>query len=335
VQSVANLNGMVFYMVEHCDVTVFVLERDIYACQAIVNYLSWDRRTHVIGRANALDEMISWLDTDDWRMIPDVIIVDTNLGPSETGLDRLIRSIRQWLPGPSVICLAHQPDPFLALAAARSGSCGYLVRTEVGVSLASAVCFTLHHPFVVTQGVMSTLVDQTRECPVTVDVLPARRKHPHLTQRLEQALSLCVIEGLPAEVAAEEMGVSTSTVRSYIKEVYRILEAEDDSPCLPTVSPAERAFMRYSALDEPINNQNYLPHVRRISTSVLWGGIHKGTGNYINSSGLNRSAITNQVGGTSGPITSPLVRTQAWFDHDTLTLIAQLLSGTVNGPLKD
>lgn len=319
-------------MVEHCDVTVFVLERDIYACQAIVSYLSWDRRTHVIGRANALDEMLVWLDTDDWRVIPDVIIVDTNLGPSETGLDKIIRAIRQRLPRSSVICLAHQPDAFLAIAAARSGSCAYLVRSEVGVALASAVCFTLQYPFVVTHDVMLTLAGQTGKCPVTVEVLPARRRHPHLTQRLEQALSLCVIEGLPAEVAAEEMGVSTSTVRSYIKEVYRILEAEDDSPCPPTVSPAERAFMRYSALDEPINNPAYQPHPRRISTSVLWGGIYRG---YIGNGDLNRSPIANRTGGASRPTTSVPMRKLTWIAHDSLALIAQLLSGPVNDRLKD
>lgn len=325
-------------MIDQCDVTVFVLERDIYACQAIVSYLSWDRRTHVIGRAHALHEMTSWLDTEDWRAIPDVIIVDTNLGPSETGLDKIVTSIRQRLPSSRIICLAHQPDPFMAIAAARSGSCGYLVRSEVGVALASAVYFTLQHPFVVTQDVMSALTDQVKECPIAIEVLPGRRKYPHLTQRLEQALSLCVIEGLPAEVAAEEMGVSVSTVRSYIKEVYRILEEECESPCLPTVSPAERAFMRYSALDKPINNQEYASSVestRRISTSVLWRGLYQDAGSYIRNGDLNKLPTANKIGNTSGPITSTPARTLTWIAQDSLTLIAQLLSGTTNGRLKD
>jgi DNA-binding NarL/FixJ family response regulator len=318
-------------MVEHVDVTVFVLERDIYACQAIVSYLSWDRRTHVIGHAHDLDEMTSWLHAEEWQVNPDVVIVDTNLGPSETGLDRVIRSIRQHLPASKIICLAHQPDPFLAIAAACAGSCAYLVRSEVGVALASSVYFTLQRPFVVTQDVMLVLADQVTKCPSGAEVLPRRRKHPHLTQRLEQALSLCVIEGLPAEVAAEEMGVSTSTVRSYIKEVYRILEAEDDAPCPPALSPVERAFMRYSALDQPVNNQEYQRHVRRISTSVMWEGLYKGSG----SMGLNRSLIANQPGGTSRSGSPKPISRLPWFAHDSLTLIAQLLNGKANSQLKN
>lgn len=321
-------------MIDPCDITVFVLERDIYACQAIVSYLSWDRRTHVVGQANSFEELIDWRGTEDGQFLPDVLIVDSSLGPSETGLDKVIRDIHQQLPGSRIICLAHQPDPFLAVAAARSGACAYLVRSEVGVALASAVCFTLQHSFVVTQDVMPALAGQMKECPVPVEVLPGRRKH-HLTHRLEQALSLCVIEGLPAEVAAEEMGVSTSTVRSYIKEVYRILEAEDDSPSPSTVSPAERAFMRYSALEEePISNHRFVSPTGAIRR-IMWGGIHRNMGDYVGSGSLSRSPIANQTGGTSGPITLAPIRRLPWFAHDSLTLIAQLLNGTINGRLKD
>jgi hypothetical protein len=47
-------------------------------------------------------------------------------------------------------------------------------------------------------------------------------------------------------------------VRSYIKEGYRILEAEDDTVYPPEVSPAERAFLRYSALDQRTLDQPLL-----------------------------------------------------------------------------
>jgi predicted site-specific integrase-resolvase len=58
-----------------------------------------------------------------------------------------------------------------------------------------------------------------------------------------------VLDGLPAEVAADEMGVSTNTIRSYVKEGYRILEAEDGRHYPWTMSPMERAFLRINSLD--------------------------------------------------------------------------------------
>ena len=77
-----------------------------------------------------------------------------------------------------------------------------------------------------------------------------RRQHPELTQRIRRALQLCVVEGMSAELAADEMGLSPHTVRSYIKEGYRILETYDDTVYPPDMSPQERAFMRFTALED-------------------------------------------------------------------------------------
>jgi DNA-binding NarL/FixJ family response regulator len=243
-------------MFEYNDITVFVLERDIYARQAIVSYLGWDRRTRAVGQASTLHEMFSSIASEYPQIPPNVVTLDTGLVSSHEELDVCIRLILDRLAETKVICLAPYPDLTMAAAAAKAGACGYLVRSEVGVALASAICFTYKHHFVVTHDVASKLDGEMREWPAHLDILPERRRHPQLTQRLEQALSLCVIEGLPTEIAAGEMGVSTSTVRSYIKEVYRILEAEDDAFYPTSMSPAERAFVRYSALD----NRDYYPH---------------------------------------------------------------------------
>jgi DNA-binding NarL/FixJ family response regulator len=55
---------------------------------------------------------------------------------------------------------------------------------------------------------------------------------------------------MSAELAADEMGISPHTVRSYVKEGYRILEMYDDTHYPPDLSPQERAFMRITALEK-------------------------------------------------------------------------------------
>jgi DNA-binding NarL/FixJ family response regulator len=161
----------------------------------------------------------------------------------------LIKSIIHHLPEVDVICLSHGANVEMVLAASQAGARGYLDREEVGIGLASAVRFIMWHRFVVTESVAEVLRKHEETLEFTYTPLPERRSYPRLTTRIEQALWLCVVEGLPAERAAEEMGVSTSTVRSYIKEGYRILEAEDETVYPAQISPAERAFLRYSALD--------------------------------------------------------------------------------------
>jgi hypothetical protein len=51
------------------------------------------------------------------------------------------------------------------------------------------------------------------------------------------------------------MGISLHTIRGYIKEGYRILEAHDDLEYATDMTPQERAFMRMTAFDEEEANE--------------------------------------------------------------------------------
>ena len=233
------------------DIRVYVIERDIYARQAIVSYLSWDRHTRVLGKAGTPHEMFAQQQADPTLGRLDAVILDASLAQDGPALAGLIRQIAHHIAGAAIICLVHRADGAAALAAREAGARAYLVREQVGVGLASAVRYALDCPFVVTVETARLLREARTNGGAAVDVLPERRAYPRLTDRIEEALWLCVMEGLPAERAAEEMGVSTSTVRSYIKEGYRILEAGDDTAYPPDASPAERAFLRYTALEQP------------------------------------------------------------------------------------
>ena len=41
------------------DISVFVLERDIFSRHCIASCLGWDRRTHVAGQASTPQEMVA------------------------------------------------------------------------------------------------------------------------------------------------------------------------------------------------------------------------------------------------------------------------------------
>jgi DNA-binding NarL/FixJ family response regulator len=232
------------------DVLVYIVEHDIYARQAIASYLSWDRRTRVVGRAGTVHEMFAQLQADPVQTHLDAVVLDTRLAVDAHGLVATVELLRHRLPDTTVVCLAHCPDRVLASAAAQAGASAYVTREEVGVGIANAVRFVLRGPFVVTQDVYNLGGMEGQAAISALRVLPNRRQYPRLTERIEQALWLCVLEGLPAELAAEEMGVSTNTVRSYIKEGYRILETYDETTYPAVMSPVERAFQRYTALEQ-------------------------------------------------------------------------------------
>ncbi|MEO1646007.1 MAG: hypothetical protein AAFR67_12535, partial [Chloroflexota bacterium] len=109
--------------------------------------------------------------------------------------------------------------------------------------------------FVITQDV-GRLITETRNRRVyAADILPEQRDYPEMTDRIRQAIRLCVIEGMPAHLAADEMGISLHTIRGYIKEGYRILESYDQHEYPTDMTPQERAFMRFTALSTQERSQ--------------------------------------------------------------------------------
>ena len=135
-------------------------------------------------------------------------------------------------------------------AAADAGAAAYLSKQETRLHISWAVVYTLNHDFVITRGLARASARTYNTRVFNAAVLPEHRAYPELTDRIRQAIKLCVVEGMPAHLAADEMGISLHTIRGYIKEGYRILESYDETEYPTDMTPQERAFMRFTALAE-------------------------------------------------------------------------------------
>jgi DNA-binding NarL/FixJ family response regulator len=230
---------------------VLVLETDFYALQTINSYLAWDRRTRVVSLSNSIKQAMEYLRTAAYAEYPDVVLLEVECTANADELRTLFTNLRQKVKNVHIVCLARSIDKDRILAAAQSGASAYFLRSEVGLHLVSGLCLALERPFLVTQGVYNAMPRELNAARPGMEVLPREREYPEMTDRIRQALWLCVIQGMPAQLAADEMGVSPHTIRSYIKDGYRILEAYDDSSYPDTMGPLERAFMRFTALAVP------------------------------------------------------------------------------------
>lgn len=227
---------------------VLILETDFYARQAINSYLAWDRRTRVVHLADTLASVREYVHAVDRSEWPDVVLLDAQAASSPDELARLAREIKDTIPNAMTLVLDRVLNLATLRACAQANVNGYLLRNELRIRIASAIVWAQEHEFVVTQGVKEALRDEGEGRLARAEVVPERREYPDLTPRVRQALQLCVVEGMSAELAADEMGISPHTVRSYVKEGYRILETYDDTVYPPDLSPQEKAFMRFTAL---------------------------------------------------------------------------------------
>ncbi len=227
---------------------VMILDTDYYALQAINAYLAWDRRTRVVFLAESFEQMWEHIAKSPLAELPDVVVIDADHCGGPQGLIDTIQKLRQKIAGSKIICLAQFINAELVAAAAEAKACAFLLKRETRLHIAWAIVYAVEHDFVISQGIAKASAQVFHSRVFHAKILPDRQEYPELTERIRQAIKLCVVEGMPAHLAADEMGISLHTIRGYIKEGYRILEAHDDNEYPIDMTPQERAFMRFTAL---------------------------------------------------------------------------------------
>jgi DNA-binding NarL/FixJ family response regulator len=229
---------------------VVVMDTDYYTLQTLNGYLAWDRRTRVTHLSESPDELWRYLQRVPLIEQPDVIVLDSDHLGGSAALRTWIERFRARIPRVMVVCLAQSPTDALIETALTAGARAFLLKGEVRMQIAWAIVYAAARDFIVTESVMRAGEAAFARHEVRAQVLPPQRTFPELTGRVRQAIELCVIKGMPAQLAADEMGISLHTIRSYIKDGYRVLEAHDDVEYPTNMSPQERAFMRLTSFAE-------------------------------------------------------------------------------------
>lgn len=242
--------------IESINLKVLIFDTDYYALQAINSYLAWDRRTRVTHMSETLANMWDYLDDTPYAELPDIILFDADHIGTPNDLKTNVNKLIDRIPKVIILCTAPQIGQLgqvgadMVEAAADAGARGFLVKQEMRLQIAWAIVFALDNDFIVTRSVKKLTEDKFNRRIFDAAVLPPQRQYPELTDRIRQAIALTVVEGMPAHLAAHEMGISLHTVRGYVKDGYRIMEAHDQTEYPVDMTPQERAFMRFTAFEE-------------------------------------------------------------------------------------
>lgn len=233
---------------------VAVVDGDFYARNALNAYLAWDRRTRVVGKYARLD--VFWaahVDRTDLEP-PDALVLDANQFSGAETLNAAIQRLRAAINGLRVIYLAPSADLDDLFAAAEAGAAAYLLKQDVRIHIAWAICHACaleESEILLSAGLRDSRRKLSHPRLRRAKCLALPRRFVGMTARKRQAIELFAIEGMPQRLVADEMGIAESTVRDYIKQAYRILESyHDDAGDYPAdMNRQEIAFMRITALD--------------------------------------------------------------------------------------
>ena len=226
------------------------MDTDFYAAHAVNSFLAWDRRTRVTHLAESPKELWNNINSTPLAELPNVVLLEADHLGGVEALAKTIADLHKRISQVRVVCLGQEPTVSLVEAAADSGASGYFLKHDIRLQIAWGIVYSIDHDFTITATIAHACADRFNHRIFHAAILPGMRKFPELTGRIGQALKLCVLDGLPAHLAADEMGISLHTIRGYIKEGYRILEAHDDLEYATDMTPQERAFMRLTAFDE-------------------------------------------------------------------------------------
>jgi DNA-binding NarL/FixJ family response regulator len=243
------------------DLKVLIFDTDYYALQAMNSYLAWDRRTRVIHLAEKLADVWRFLETAHETELPDAVIFDIDHHTQAETLSAHLHRLAHVLHNAAshrhlrrqILCTLSELDGLqvaTAQAILNSEATGLVLKGDIRLQIAWGLVFALDHDFVLTRSLVPFCQNLGHPRLARARVLPRQREYPDMSERVREAIKHTVIEGMPAHLAAHEMRLSQHTIRSYVREGYRIMESHDTTRYPQDMTPQEKAFMRFTAFEE-------------------------------------------------------------------------------------
>jgi DNA-binding NarL/FixJ family response regulator len=150
---------------------------------------------------------------------PHVVIMDLTM-PVLNGLEAT-RRLRQMLPRCEVLILTMHDSEQLMHEVLQAGARGFLLKSDAGNLIVSAVeAVSRHQPFFTAQ--VSSLLLRSHLAPSRAASLPAREGAGGLTQR-EREIVQRIAEGRSSKEIAAELGLSDKTVETHRANLMRKL----------------------------------------------------------------------------------------------------------------
>lgn len=208
------------------DLSVVIVEDDPRyrrSLETLLDHSQGFRRAASYGSAHAaLDEvekLLRYGQEPGWKMV----LMDIAL-PGMSGIEAT-RKLKARLPDVAVVMLTVFEEPSTILEAITAGADGYLLKKTPAPEILAQLKMIDAGGSPLTPDVARTVLSLLRSTNSLLAV-PGSSATPtklDLTEREQQVLQ-CLVKGLAYKQAADRLGISTDTVRTHIRGVYRKLQ---------------------------------------------------------------------------------------------------------------
>lgn len=172
----------------------------------------------LVGKFGAAEVALRSCDEPSGDQQPDIILLDLGL-PGMSGLEAMSQ-FEERLPHAKIVVLSQSNRESDVLTAISQGASGYLLKSSSVETISEAIRSVTNGDVTIDSGVAKLLVQKLQS------VLSKDELDSALTPRELEVLSL-VGEGLSKKEIAQQLGISSNTVRTHTVHIYEKLNVQN------------------------------------------------------------------------------------------------------------
>ena len=245
------------------DILALLIEDDLYARDLMSMLLTRDWRTRVAGEAGSESDVERILNRPFNRI--QAIILDTEVPGDPEWPFRVATYANRLDPRPAILCTATKPDENTLSRLVEGGFGGYVLKREVGYTLAAALAeMVKKERWIITPEVYRLALRMRIRLPANTIVLDGSKPVANLTAREAEIARLAILFNHHHRDLSDELLIRADQVSKHVSNVYSKLGL--DAILSGTLSP-----------DTFIQDEMVLKHFERILARVAASGSRRKT----------------------------------------------------------
>jgi DNA-binding NarL/FixJ family response regulator len=197
-------------------IRVLLVEDHKLVAEGMLALLSREADIQVVGVAESVKDAVAMAS----QARPEVVLMDFRL-PDGTGAQAGER-MRSLKLQPRLLFISGDESEDAILAAVHAGACGFLSKSRASADVVAAVRRAADGEMLIPAAQLANLLARVQER--SRDEAERERLRAQLTPRESEVL-LLMAHGLDNKAMAAELGLSITTIRSYVQDILEKLDA--------------------------------------------------------------------------------------------------------------
>ncbi len=204
------------------DIRVAIAEEDPFARNFLALLLARDWRTKAIEELDGWEQVLHYLKHGTEKV--DILLIDTDILRNHKDVERELAGIKNM---PRIFLIGNHVEEHAFKLFPATKTMGYVVKKEVGFSIAWALSLAQNGQWVMTPGVENYAADLAHRLPDNCVLLDGRINMTRFTDHELEAARLALIFSMERRDLANEMDISEEWSYGLVSGLYKKMGLEE------------------------------------------------------------------------------------------------------------